>query len=282
MRCETSAGKWYRIIRITNLTNPDSKALAGFLPAINPAGFRLYFYNLHYMPRTILLLLPLFCCFMAASQDNQPKETKTNDKAAVNVTVTNMKGKPSKGEQIVFAARGSGKFFSGHTDAGGKFSLQLPAGETYLISVKSITDSTKYGIIEIPLLEPGQFFTEPFKVNIQFEPARSYTLKDVHFDVGKATLRPESFTALNELLGYLQYKEDIKVEIAGHTDNTGNDNDNLKLSRQRAETIRNYLVKKGIQPARLLAKGYGASQPVADNETEEGRQLNRRTEVRIL
>lgn len=228
-----------------------------------------------------MLILMMLQCSLADCQD-KPSQEKANNKATVNVFVTNMKGKPSKGEQIVFTGKTNGKSYAGHSDAAGKFSLQLTAGESYLISVKSITDSTKYGLIEIPLLEPGHFFTEPFKVNVRFEPASSYTLRDVYFDVNKATLRPESYKALNELLSYLQYKDDIKIEIAGHTDNIGKDSDNLELSRQRAEAIRNYLVRKGIQPARLQAKGYGATQPVADNETEEGRQLNRRTEVRIL
>jgi outer membrane protein OmpA-like peptidoglycan-associated protein len=87
---------------------------------------------------------------------------------------------------------------------------------------------------------------------------------------------------LEELVNYLKNKDGIRVEIAGHTDNVGNDADNTKLSQQRAETIRNYLIKKGISPTRVVAKGYGAAEPVADNDTDEGRQLNRRTEVRIL
>ena len=80
----------------------------------------------------------------------------------------------------------------------------------------------------------------------------------------------------------MKWKENEKIEIAGHTDNVGNDADNLKLSQQRADAIRQYLIKKGIQPPRVIAKGYGASQPVADNSTDEGRRRNRRTEVKIL
>jgi OmpA-OmpF porin, OOP family len=229
------------------------------------------------MNRTMLLSLLLFYYSVAAAQADHPE-----DSATIQVTVTDMKGKPTRGEQILFKAGTNGKFFSGHSGPNGKFSLRLPAGDKYLISVKSLMDSARYGSIDIPSLEPGQFFTGPFKVDVKFEPARSFTLRDVYFDVGKASLRPGSFAALGELLEYLQYKDDIKIEIAGHTDNIGKDDDNLELSRQRAETIRNYLIKKGIYPGRLVAKGYGASVPVADNDTEEGRQLNRRTEIRIL
>jgi OOP family OmpA-OmpF porin len=80
----------------------------------------------------------------------------------------------------------------------------------------------------------------------------------------------------------MKWKEEQKIEIAGHTDNVGKDADNLKLSLQRAEAVRNYLIKKGIKADRITAKGYGATQPVADNGTDAGRQKNRRTEVVLL
>lgn len=233
------------------------------------------------MNRVILLIITTcFSCTMIAQRS--PAATQTSDSATVDVLVTDMKGKPSPGELIIFGAVAAGKVFTGRSAAGGKFSLKLPAGDQYIISVKSLGDSTRYGTLDIPALEAGQFFTGPFAVEVNFEPARTFTLKNVLFDVGKASLRPESFAALEELLDYLRYKEAIIIEIGEHTDNIGSDPDNLRLSQQRAEAIRNYLVKKGIQPARLLAKGYGATQPVADNATEQGRQLNRRTEIKIL
>ncbi|HET6995967.1 MAG TPA: OmpA family protein, partial [Chitinophagaceae bacterium] len=214
--------------------------------------------------------------FMSAFAQNDSATAK------VNVVVTDMKGKPSKGEQVLFKGASSQKTVSGISDASGRFSLRLPIGDKYVINVKSITDTTRYGMIDIPVLGADEFYSEPFKVNVKFEAARTYTLDNVHFDFGKASLRSESFAELEELVSYLQHKENIKIEIAGHTDNVGKETDNLKLSQQRAETIRNYLIKKGIQPARVLAKGYGASQPIADNDSDEGRQLNRRTEVKIL
>jgi outer membrane protein OmpA-like peptidoglycan-associated protein len=226
-------------------------------------------------------LLPLFLLgiyFPVLAQS----DTSQSGLARVNVFVTNMKGKPSRGEQILFKGNTNQKTYSGHSDANGKFSLQLPVGDSYSVKVKSITDTTKYGIVNIPAPGPGEVYTEPFKVSVKFEPAKTYTLDNVHFDFGKATLRAESFTELEELISYLKNKDDIKVEIAGHTDNVGKEADNLKLSQQRADAIRNYVIKKGIAAARIIAKGYGASDPVADNDTEEGRQLNRRTEVRIL
>ncbi len=202
--------------------------------------------------------------------------------ATVNVTVTDMKARPRKGEEVIFRGENTGKIFSGLSDASGKIKQILPPGDSYNVSVKSINDTTKYTIITVPTLAEDEYFTEPFWVNIKFDPPRHYRLDNVHFDFDKATLRPDSYDQLKELLEWLQRHEEIKIEIAGHTDNIGADAHNLKLSQERANTIRNYLTGKGIKATRLTAKGYGAAEPVADNSTEEGRQLNRRTEVRIL
>lgn len=206
----------------------------------------------------------------------------TEQTTAVNVLVTDFKNKPRPGEQIIFISKKNGEKFSGRAGKDGKFSTSLPIGDTFVIKVKTIVDSTKYGLIAIRHLEADEHFTEPFFVNVKFEPARSYRLDNVYFDFGKFTLRPESFAELDELVSYMKWKENERIEIGGHTDNVGNDADNLKLSQQRAEAIREYLIKKGIQPTRVIAKGYGASAPVAENSTDEGRQKNRRTEVKIL
>jgi OmpA-OmpF porin, OOP family len=234
------------------------------------------------MNRTALTLLLLTLFTSAMAQGHPTADTSLSQLAKVNVVVTDMKGKPSKGEQILFKNETTQKIVGGHSDATGKFSLQLPAGAVYLITIKSLTDTSRYGRIDIPALGPGEYFTEPFKVDVKFQLARSYTLDNVHFDFGKASLRAESFPELDEVVSFLKNKDNTRIEIAGHTDNVGNDADNLKLSQQRADGIRNYLLKKGIQPGRVVAKGYGATQPIADNTTDEGRQLNRRTEVRIL
>ena len=231
------------------------------------------------MLRTQLTLLIIFASYFLNAQTNSSDSLRM---ASVSVLVTDMKGKPTKGEQILFRNAAIGKIYGGRSDAQGRFAIALPIGNKYVITVKSLTDSTRYGVIEIPSLGPDEEYTEPFKVNVKFEPAKSYKLDKVYFDFGKASLKPESFPELDEMVNYLIYREDVRVEIAGHTDNVGNDADNLKLSQQRAETIRQYAIKKGIAPARIQAKGYGATQPIADNSTDTGRQSNRRTEVRIL
>ncbi|MCH7535192.1 MAG: OmpA family protein, partial [Bacteroidetes bacterium] len=136
-------------------------------------------------------------------------------------------------------------------------------------------------VLTVPKLKPGEFFTEA-SINIQLETARSFTLDDVRFDTGKSTIKSSSYKILNELLTYLKLKNDIRIEIGGHTDNVGDDASNMKLSQDRAESVMKYLISKGIAANRLTAVGYGEEIPVNTNSTSEGRQMNRRTEVRIL
>lgn len=116
----------------------------------------------------------------------------------------------------------------------------------------------------------------------KIEAGAKVVLQNIFFDFAKATLKPESFPSLDRVVKFMQDNPDIKVEIAGHTDNIGSDAVNLKLSRARAAAVVDYLVSKEINPSRLVAKGYGESQPVAPNDTDEGRAQNRRVEFKIL
>lgn len=230
----------------------------------------------------IISLLLLLAAGTANAQKQKPETDSASKIATVNVTVMDMKAKPRPGEEVIFMGEKSGKKLTSYSNSLGKIKQLLPPGDNYRVSVKSITDTSKYSIVSVPSLADDEYFTEPYWVNIKFDPPRHFRLDNVHFDIDKSTLRADSYPQLTELFDYLQRHEDEKIEIGGHTDNAGNDAHNLKLSQDRANTIREYLIQKGIKAIRLTAKGYGASLPVADNSTEEGRQLNRRTEVKIL
>lgn len=109
----------------------------------------------------------------------------------------------------------------------------------------------------------------------------TFELKNIFFDFGKSTLRKESETELDKLFDILRNSE-ISIELGGHSDSIGSDDANEKLSQERVNSVRQYLVNKGIQAERLTAVGYGEKQPIASNATETGRQMNRRVEVKIL
>jgi len=105
------------------------------------------------------------------------------------------------------------------------------------------------------------------------------TLEGIEFDVGSDRLRPSSDTSLKAAAAALKSKPDLKVEVEGHTDNTGADDANLALSQRRAQAVVARLVALGVPAAQLSAKGYGASRPIASNENPAGKQRNRRVEL---
>lgn len=111
----------------------------------------------------------------------------------------------------------------------------------------------------------------------------TFTFRNIYFDFNKATIRPESYPALDEMAKILKENPNIKVEIQGHTCSIGSYEYNMKLSQARAEAVVHYLVTHhGIDIRRLIARGYGESRPIADNSSEAGRRLNRRVEFVIL
>ncbi len=208
---------------------------------------------------------------------NLPKD------APVNVTISDAKsGNLLANEIVVFKSRANGTEFQGLSDSTGKFSLRLPNGSKYDIYILGFHDSTSYNVLDIPALKDNQYYKNPFNVDIQFEAPKSFVLDNCTFETGKATLQPEAYSVVDELVEYLKRKDDEKIEVGGHTDNVGKPDANMILSDNRANTVRAYLLMKGIAPERVTAKGYGMTAPIAENTTAEGRALNRRTEVKII
>ncbi len=167
------------------------------------------------------------------------------------------------------------------TDETGNYLITLPVGKDYAFNVARrgyLFYSDNYSLKEkapdstyqkdIPL--------QPIEVNA------AIVLRNIFFDFNKYDLKPESQVELDKVVQLLQENPTVKVQIEGHTDNVGRATDNQKLSENRAKSVVTYLNSKGVLLDRLLAKGFGATKPVADNKTEEGRAQNRRTELKIV
>ena len=107
-------------------------------------------------------------------------------------------------------------------------------------------------------------------------------LNEVYFDVDSYELMPQSYNELAVLIAILKTNPDIKIELRGHTDNSGTQAHNIRLSENRAKAVMEYLIGRGIDSRRLKARGYGETKPVADNNTPEGRTLNRRVEYKVI
>ena len=163
----------------------------------------------------------------------------------------------------------------------GDFFLCLPAGKSYALNVKKEGYLFYSDHFE---LQQSNTALEPFKKNIPLKPIKKgvpVVLKNIFFDTDKYDLKQKSIAELEILYRFLQENPTLKIEVAGHTDNQGDLKHNLALSQNRAKTVVDYLVQKGIASDRLTAKGYGPQKPVATNETPEGRAQNRRTEFSI-
>jgi outer membrane protein OmpA-like peptidoglycan-associated protein len=126
------------------------------------------------------------------------------------------------------------------------------------------------------MIEQSPAPVEMMAGDIQLERGREFILRNIFFDTNKSSLKPESYQELDRLVQLMTQRKEVGLLITGHTDAVGNDDDNLVLSEQRAEAVKQYLIAKGIDRARLNAAGKGESEPMATNNTEEGRALNRR------
>ena len=162
----------------------------------------------------------------------------------------------------------------------GSFLISLPVNKNYALNVSM--DGYLFHSENIELLSGTP--EEPFLKNVgmkQLSVGETVVLKNVFFETNKYDLKDESKVELMKLHSFMQNNPAVSIEISGHTDNVGNDNDNQTLSENRAQAIYNFLIENGIEADRLSYKGYGETQPIDTNDTEEGRANNRRSEFKI-
>jgi outer membrane protein OmpA-like peptidoglycan-associated protein len=167
------------------------------------------------------------------------------------------------------------------TDETGNYLITLPVGKDYAFNVN------RRGYLffseNFPLSEKQPDSTYNIDIPLQpIEPNAAVVLKNIFFDINKYELKPESQVELDKLVQLMKDNPTLAIQISGHTDNVGKPADNLPLSTNRAKAVVTYLISKGIEEKRLSFKGYGDTQPIADNKSENGRAQNRRTEVRVV
>lgn len=167
--------------------------------------------------------------------------------------------------------------FDDYTDPEtGQFLAVMPVGSNYLFNVSA----EGYLFYSEHFELKSEDITKPFQVEVYIEKIKAganVTLKNIFFDTNKFDLLPASIRELEVLVNFLNENQKVSIEIQGHTDNIGVDKLNEKLSLNRAKEVNDYLIKHNINPNRLTFKGFGASKPVAENNTEMGRKNNRRT-----
>jgi outer membrane protein OmpA-like peptidoglycan-associated protein len=163
----------------------------------------------------------------------------------------------------------------------GTFLICIPSGKSYALNVSK----TGYLFYSDNFTMGNGDFIKPFTKDIPLDPIKAgnkVVLKNIFFDHDSYVLKDESKIELSKLLILLKDNKTVRIEISGHTDNTGQKDYNLKLSENRAQAVYNYLISKGITPERLTWKGFGDSMPILPNDNSEGRAANRRTEFKVV
>ena len=189
------------------------------------------------------------------------------------------KGLPSS---VILTDLSTGRTVSDlQTDETGNYLITLPKGKDYAFNVNRrgyLFYSENFPLSK----EQGD---TAFHIDIPLQPIEAnaaIVLKNVFFETNQYTIKPESGAELNEVVQLLKDNPTLQIQINGHTDNVGKPAENKTLSENRAKAVTNYLIAKGIAAARLSSRGYGDTQPVADNATPEGKAKNRRTELFVV
>ena len=167
----------------------------------------------------------------------------------------------------------------------GYYCTVLPSGKLYSYYIDSKDFYPLSRSIDFTSQNQSQNYKDNFTLTSYEEMKEqqlSVRINNIFFDFNESILKPESYLELDRLYKYLNDNPEINVEISGHTDNKGSDDYNITLSNSRANSVKEYLVSIGINSNRIVSKGYGKSKPVATNDTDEGRQFNRRVEFTIL
>ena len=170
--------------------------------------------------------------------------------------------------------------------ASGEYHIKLPIGYNYSLHAEAkdhISESQNLDLRNYhrDLKETVDFRLKPIEI-VRIEEDAVVRLNSIFFDFNKAVLKPESFPELDRVIQLMERSPQMTIEVAGHTDNIGSENANLKLSEKRASAVKKYFLSKGISAARVTSKGFGEGRPIVSNDDEkDGRELNRRVEFKI-
>lgn len=216
-------------------------------------------------------------CFIVGTlvfaADLQPNKTH----AVLSVTYTNFEEVPQRNKKLTFVGVKKPKNkITVRTDSYGEATFHIPREDSYKILCQSLTGPFECG--ETPYVS---LKASSGGITVEFDDTRA-ELVGVTFKAGSAELVPSSLKTLNASIEGLKRNAKAKVEIEGHTSSEGSEELNQKLSEDRANSVRNYMISKGIAADRVTAVGYGPTRPKADNATESGRKANRRIEIKVL
>lgn len=211
-----------------------------------------------------------------------PDELKPKPTIVVQGVVSNSENSEPLSALVLIEDLNSGELIATNksNEETGEYLVVLPAGRDYSVSANAHGFFFYSQSFELPKDTAYAEITN----DIPLEPIKKGTkvvLNNIFFEIGKAELKPISYVELNKAVTLMKENKTMVIEVGGHTDSQGADANNLSLSQKRAQSVVEYIVLAGIERNRLIAKGYGETVPIADNNTKEGRAKNRRTEFVI-
>ena len=167
------------------------------------------------------------------------------------------------------------------TGEDGKYRTKLPEPKVYGVEINATGYLYYLDIVDLTELNADEMGSKDFFMQ-RIEVGAKVVLENIYFETGKAVLTPESYESLDQVYKFLDNNPSVRLEISGHTDNVGSLRVNTQLSQDRAKAVVDYLVGRGIESSRLEYEGYAFTQPIAPNDTPEGRERNRRVEFKVL
>ena len=201
-----------------------------------------------------------------------------SDFARTTITIKNEFNIPYPNTRILI--KGSTKNYTFISDIQGNGIIDLEKGEEFRVSC--FVNGEEFKFDEVIYIEKNKNIISA-NIDLQFDLYESiFEIKNLNFKTAKYNIEEKYFQELDNLKSLLVNENEIKIEIAGHTDNNGSELANQLLSENRAKSVKSYLVKNGIDKLRINCVGYGEKQPIANNNSKQGREKNRRIEIRIL
>lgn len=239
------------------------------------------------------------CVFALKSLEAAITLKKINGKGTGYILSQNYVALGNKEDSLLRDAKGWQKVCANYVASGNERYLTIgyfnPESPFYKVARGSRTDlKTYYYIDNVSLIEindtttcdcsyqPKKLEPLPIQVIQHTEVGENMVLENIYFATQSSTIDEASFASLNNLASQLKQQPSLVLEIQGYTDNVGSDADNLELSTQRAKSVADYLITKGVLQTQVQYNGYGSTKPIADNNTEEGRQKNRRIEIKVM
>lgn len=237
-----------------------------------------------------------------AHGDHPSQIEATATQAAMRLFVVDPDAGPISGVVVKLTGADGSAYYTGETDSQGYAEVLVPAGQRYDLEYLSLGRRTTTAHVDVPTgprqdirltlrhrrRRPARATATPTPETPEATPSpetpaeperERLVLEGIVFATGSATIQPESGPQLDRVVEYMTHRPSARLRIAGHTDNVGDPARNQALSETRAQAVRDYLVAHGIDGGRIEAVGYGDTRPVAPNDTEEGRQQNRRIEA---